>query len=254
MRLAPHTVNILPGRTAPSQTLPPGGGLGKPGFPGPLRTGRALPDPPTGGSVGEPGPPMVTLGVTPAPGSEGVPSGSRLRGQFAHAPGNNSKTGDQNIVSSTSRPATFRKRYYRSIAVLWSDLRHLASLRGRGSISPALRERLMLTVTAINRCRYCAAFHGYVAQLSGLPPEEVRRLLDGDVATAPAADLPALLYARQWAEAGGKASPELQGQLATIYGEEQARAIERALRMIWIGNLLGNTWDALLFRCSRGRW
>ncbi len=137
--------------------------------------------------------------------------------------------------------------------MFWNDLRHLAGLRGRGSINQALRERLMLTVTAVNRCRYCAAFHGYVAQLSGLPPEEVRRLLDGDVATAPAAELPALLYARQWAEAGGKALPELQAQLASIYGEQQARAIERALRMIWIGNLLGNTWDALLFRCSGGR-
>ncbi len=156
-------------------------------------------------------------------------------------------------MSSTSRPATFRKRYYHSMAMFWSDLRHLASLLGRGSISPALRERLMLTVTAVNRCRYCAAFHGYIGQLSGLPPEEVHRLLDGDVATAPPAELLALLYARQWAEAGGKAPPELQAQLATIYGVEQARAIERALRMIWIGNLLGNTWDALLFRCSGGR-
>ncbi|MCX7790291.1 MAG: carboxymuconolactone decarboxylase family protein [Chloroflexaceae bacterium] len=157
-------------------------------------------------------------------------------------------------MSSTSRPASFRKRYYRGIAPFWSDLRHLASLRGRGSISAALRERLMLTVTAVNRCRYCAAFHGYVAQISGLAPEEVRRLLEGDAAAAPAAELPALLYARQWAEAGGAAPPELRAQLATIYGAEQARAIERALRMIWIGNLLGNTWDALLFRCSGGRF
>lgn len=154
---------------------------------------------------------------------------------------------------AASRREPFRKRYYRSIAAFWSDLRQLAGLRGRGAISPALRERLMLTVTAVNRCRYCAAFHGYVARLSGLAPEEVRALLEGDAAAAPADELPALLYARQWAEAGGKASSELQAQLATVYGAEQARAIERALRMIWIGNLLGNTWDALLFRCSGGR-
>ncbi len=154
---------------------------------------------------------------------------------------------------STARPGPFRKRYYRSIAALWSDLRRLAGLRGPGSISPALRERLMLTVTAVNRCRYCAAFHGYVAQLSGLAPREISHLLEGDAATAPAAEIPALLYARQWAEAGGQASPELQARLATIYGDDQARAIERALCMIWIGNLLGNTWDALLFRFSGGR-
>ena len=41
MRLAPHPdgMNILPGRAAPAHTLPPGGGMGKPGFPIPLRAG-----------------------------------------------------------------------------------------------------------------------------------------------------------------------------------------------------------------------
>jgi len=34
--------------------------MGKPGFPIPLRTGKALPDPPAGGGLGEPGFPMVT--------------------------------------------------------------------------------------------------------------------------------------------------------------------------------------------------
>ena len=41
---------IVPGRATPSQTLPPGGGLGKPGFPGPLLAGCALPNPPADGS------------------------------------------------------------------------------------------------------------------------------------------------------------------------------------------------------------
>jgi len=37
---------------------------GKPGFPTPLRTGYALPNPPGGGGMGEPGSPMVTFGPT----------------------------------------------------------------------------------------------------------------------------------------------------------------------------------------------
>lgn len=154
---------------------------------------------------------------------------------------------------TSSRPATFRKRHYRDVRSFWRDLKQLFALRGSGSVSPALRERLMLTVTAVNRCRYCAAFHSSLAQASGLSAEEVARLLGGEVRDAPDAELPALLYARQWAEAGGAAAPELQAQLAAIYGDRQARAIERTLRMIWIGNLLGNTWDALLFRLSGGR-
>jgi len=60
---------IVPGRATPSQTLPPGGGMGKPGFPTPLRTGYALPDPPTGWGDGETRFPHTPAG--PGPGCAG---------------------------------------------------------------------------------------------------------------------------------------------------------------------------------------
>jgi len=58
VRLAPHPdgMNILPGRAQPSQTLPPGGGLGKPGFLRPLHKGCALTFPRVG-AWGNPVPP-----------------------------------------------------------------------------------------------------------------------------------------------------------------------------------------------------
>jgi AhpD family alkylhydroperoxidase len=148
---------------------------------------------------------------------------------------------------------TFRRRHYRRPHELWDDLRRLAALRSSASISRAMTERLMLVVTSVNRCRYCASFHSEVARLSGLPAEEVALLLEGSTQSAPPSELPALLYARHWAEAGGQASPELRAELAAHYGAEQVVAIERVLRTIWVGNLLGNTWDALLFRLSGGR-
>ncbi len=40
---------------------PAGGGMEEPGFPIPLRTGCALANPPTGGGMGEPGSPILTL-------------------------------------------------------------------------------------------------------------------------------------------------------------------------------------------------
>ena len=63
LRRAPHTdgMNILPGRATPAQTLPPGEGQGKPGFPLPLREGYARPTPPAGGDVGKPGFPTPLL-------------------------------------------------------------------------------------------------------------------------------------------------------------------------------------------------
>lgn len=148
---------------------------------------------------------------------------------------------------------SFRRRHYQQFSELSADVRRLLTLRGRERVSPALRERLMLVVTAVNRCRYCAAFHTQVAQLSGLSSEEIALLLDGALHPVPEAELPALSYARQWAEAAGHPAPELRAQLTTIYGPAQATAIERVLTMIWIGNLLGNTWDALWFRLSAGR-
>jgi alkylhydroperoxidase family enzyme len=105
----------------------------------------------------------------------------------------------------------------------------------------------------VNRCRYCASFHAEVARLSGLTAEEIALLLEGSIEGAPAAELPALLYARHWAEAGGQAPPELRAELEAHYGADNATAIERALRTIWVGNLLGNSWDAMLFRLSGGR-
>lgn len=148
---------------------------------------------------------------------------------------------------------SFRRRHYRHPADLLGDLRQLRAIRSANRLSRAMTERLMLVVTSVNRCRYCASFHTEVARLSGLSAEEIALLLEGSTQGAPAAELPALLYARHWAEAGGQASPELRAELETRYGVDGATAIERTLRTIWVGNLLGNSWDALLFRLSGGR-
>lgn len=148
---------------------------------------------------------------------------------------------------------SFHRRHYRRPAELWGDLRQLAALRSGARLSRAMTERLMLVVTSVNRCRYCASFHTEVARLSGLSAEEIALLLEGSTHGAPAAELPALLYARHWAEAGGKTPSELRAELEAHYEADVAVAIERTLRTIWIGNLLGNSWDALLFRLSGGR-
>lgn len=149
----------------------------------------------------------------------------------------------------------FRRRYYRSGARLWRDLRQLAALRAQphATVAPALRERLMLVVTAANQCRYCAAFHTRAAPLSGLAPGEVALLLGGELQHAPAAEQPALLYAHGWAAADGAPDRSGYAQLVAIYGPDQAAGIALVLHMIRIGNLLGNTADYLLFRLSGGR-
>jgi hypothetical protein len=41
--------------------------------------------------------------------------------------------------------------------------------------------------------------------------------------------------------------------LQRTYGGEKAKAIHVILRMIRIGNLLGNSWDYLIYRISFGK-
>jgi AhpD family alkylhydroperoxidase len=158
------------------------------------------------------------------------------------------------MTRSTSTHS-FRWRHYQGAAQLWSDLRQLAALLAQPheTVSPVLRERLMLVVTSVNQCRYCGAFHTRAAQISGITSSEIALLLGGNLQHAPASELPALLYAQAWAEANGAPDLSLHAQLATIYRTELVSGIELVLRAIRVGNLLGNTWDYLLFRLAGNR-
>lgn len=99
----------------------------------------------------------------------------------------------------------------------------------------------MLSVTAVNRCRYCASLHGRLAQQAGIAAEEVDALLTGTLEPAPAAEHTALRYAANWAAAGGDSDPGSRAELLRIYGERTAEAIDSALLAIRIGNLVGNS-------------
>lgn len=154
----------------------------------------------------------------------------------------------------------FRRRYYHTPGQFVGHVRHLlarrralrTAMRG-GLVSYAFRERLMLAVTQVNDCRYCARYHLHEASKAGLSEAEVRTLLEGDLSTAPAEELPALLFAQQWAEQNGRPDRAAYESLVADYGPERAAAIESVLHVIRAGNLLGNTADYWLFRFSGGR-
>lgn len=149
----------------------------------------------------------------------------------------------------------FKRRLYDSWGQFWIDLKapieHRTSLRS-GVISDAFRERLMLTVTEVNGCRYCSYFHTREALKAGLSEEETRGYLQGNLAEAPADELPALLYAQHWADNNGQPDEALRRNLYSSYGSAKAEAIETILHMIRMGNLLGNLGDYLLYRISFG--
>ena len=123
----------------------------------------------------------------------------------------------------------------------------------RGLISRPFRERLMLAVTAVNGCRYCSYLHAKEALKSGITAEEIRGLLAGDVANCPQDEAVAVAYAQHWAESDTHPDSEAIQRLQQMYGREKADAIHLVLRMIRLGNLLGNSWDYLIYRVSFGR-
>lgn len=123
-----------------------------------------------------------------------------------------------------------------------------------GVIQATFRERLMLVVTQVNGCRYCSYFHARVALANGIRGEELRSLLAGMIPSeCPENELLALTYAQHWAASNAQPDTKLTAQLVAEYGKEKTDAIDMILRIIRIGNLLGNTLDYWLFRFSSGR-
>ena len=156
---------------------------------------------------------------------------------------------------------TFPKRHYQHLSDVVHDLRsvergrkRLRELGREATIGKAFQERLMLAVTEVNGCRYCAYAHARVALAAGVSSDEIATLAGGGFDGAPPEQVPALLYAQHWAEADAKPDAATRQSLLDTYGLEKAEAIEQALRMIRVGNLLGNAGDYALFRLSGGRW
>ena len=154
----------------------------------------------------------------------------------------------------------FKKRTYRNprdfVSDLWFPIRNRSRLREmtrEGLISQAFRERLMLAVTAVNGCRYCSYFHSRQALKSGISSEEIRQLLAGDVVNCPQDEAVAVAYAQHWAESNAHPEPEAVERLQQTYGPGKAESVHLILRMIRMANLLGNSWDYLIYRISFGR-
>jgi AhpD family alkylhydroperoxidase len=155
----------------------------------------------------------------------------------------------------------FNKRTYKNLKELFSDLwfpirnrKRLKEVTNKGLISAPFRERLMLAVTAVDGCRYCSYIHARQALKSGVTPEEISQLLSGDVDDCPEEEAMGVIYAQHWAESDAHPDSGAVRRLQQTYGFEKTEAIHLMLRMIRLGNLLGNSWDYLLYRISFGKW
>jgi len=155
----------------------------------------------------------------------------------------------------------FKKRIYSNPCEFLRDMSFIfgnygrinAIFRGEG-ISPAFRERIMLAVTHVNACRFCASFHTKAALEENISREEINAILGGKFTDCPPEEHTAILYAQHWAETSGKPNADMREKLVAAHDGDTIEAIDLVLRVIKAGNFAGNTVDYILYRLSFGRW
>lgn len=153
----------------------------------------------------------------------------------------------------------FNKRVYSSFNEFFGDIKFLIKNHGQIKdlnsnklISKEMQERLILAVTAVNSCRYCTYYHSKLALKSGVTNKELNTLLNGSVDNSPPEEKLALLYAKHWADQAGIPDQKFKEKIIEAYGPKKAEVINLAIRTINFGNLMGNTFDYLLFKISFG--
>ena len=155
---------------------------------------------------------------------------------------------------SQSAPHGFKKRFYTPRAFahdLGDILSHMPEFRDTarsGRVSRSFAEKIMMAVTQVNGCRYCAYFHTKMALREGVPPDEIERLLGQEMGDFPEEEAVALAFAQHWAETAGHADPEAESRFRAYYGPQVSADVLNWMRMINFGNLAGNTVDAFLSR------
>lgn len=153
--------------------------------------------------------------------------------------------------------ASFQKRIYdvpsfrRAVVEALAHMDDLRSAHRSSRVSRAFAERIMLAVTQVNGCRYCHYGHTRAALQAGVPPEDIQALVEGNLGSLPKAEAVALTFAQHYAESGADPNPEAWDLLVDTYGLQTARDVMAYVRMITMGNLLGNTFDALLSRLQQ---
>jgi len=105
------------------------------------------------------------------------------------------------------------------------------------ALDPRTRERVILAVTEVNGCRYCAWIHGSWQDFLG-----ENSLVDADEAL--------LGYARACAEAGRPLDP---APLTEVLPPEAVASVRATVAQIEVSNLVGNTVDGLIARITRKR-
>lgn len=151
--------------------------------------------------------------------------------------------------------ATFKKRvftpleFFKRIGLATIHLPFLIRGYFLPTTSRQLREKIMLAVTSVNDCRYCSWAHTHLALNNGVDLEEINQILShGGYKATSDKDAAAILFAQHYADTNGAVEPDSIQTLKAHFSTSQILEIKSYIHAIYIGNLSGNTFDALLAR------
>ena len=152
------------------------------------------------------------------------------------------------INQYSKRMYTFRQLKQDRV-FLFSNSKRLKHLKSETRVSRAFGEKIMLAVTAVNDCVHCARFHTSLALLNGVERDEVRALLAQEInQDVDDYEAVALNFAQHYAESERHPDPEILREFYETYGKETADDIMLYIRLIFLGNLSGNTFDGFISR------
>ena len=120
-------------------------------------------------------------------------------------------------------------------------------------IEAGFREELMLAVSKLNDCKYCAWGHHEWAHAAGVPEEELDHIEHGDLEGIERAKRVAIAYVVSLVLSDFKDVPdELEEEMQANYTENEIKEVELVAKIMDLANRGANTWDAMLSRV-RGR-
>jgi AhpD family alkylhydroperoxidase len=146
---------------------------------------------------------------------------------------------------------TFKKRTYtfsrmmRDVAFAIHNAPYILNSNKTEKIDPRFAEHIMLAVTAVNGCKYCTWVHTEMALKSGCDLNEVKEIMGSNFKKCEEKELIALAFAQHYAQTQAKPTKESIKRLISTYGIDKAKSIIAYISFITIGNLTGNTIDAV---------
>ncbi len=149
-----------------------------------------------------------------------------------------------NLTTKGKKMAEGKKLYslgeiYLITVNAFRSVRDFKRARKSGVLDEKLQERIMLAVTAVNKCEMCSYAHTKMALEAGLSDEEIKSFLDYDIPESALEDSTALIFAQHYADTRAKLSRRAWRKVLKKYGREKTAGILGATRMIMMGNAMG---------------